>query len=95
MMYPADEMAIATTMRRNKLLRSQVINYTVRTLYRCNHWCIKTELKVTTTKQQFEVSTTANCRFVVKSLIEISWKSNTKGVIIWEHFCISTSNNHL
>ena len=95
MMYPADEMAIATTMRRNKLLRSQVINYTVRTLYRCNHRCIKTELKVTTTKQQFEVLTTANCRFVVKSLIETFGKSNAKGVLIWEHYGISTSNNHL
>ena len=66
-------------------------------LARCKKYnlCTRTDSKVVTTKRQFEVLTTANCCFVVKSLIETFGKSNAKGVLIWEHYGISTSNNHL
>ena len=39
--------------------------------------------------------TTANCRFVVKSLLVASWKSIAKAVIVWEHYGIRVSSHHL
>ena len=46
-------------------------------------------------KTAIEVLTTANCRSVVKLLIVASWESIAKGVIVWEHYGISTSNVRL
>ena len=42
-----------------------------------------------TAKRQFDLLTTAKCRFVVKSLIIISWESIAIGVIAWEHYMVS------
>ena len=38
-----------------------------------------------TAKRQFEVLTTENCCFVVKSLIVASQTSIARGVVAWEH----------
>ena len=45
-----------------------------------------------TAKRQFEVSTTANCRFVVKHPFKTSWETIAIGVAVWEHCDINTQN---
>ena len=57
--------------------------------------CIRTDSKVIKAKRQFDVLTTANCRFLVKSLIIAFWESIARGVIDWERFGIRASRNHL
>ena len=48
-----------------------------------------------TAKRQFEVLTTANCRFRHKMLLETSWESIATGVITWEHYGINASNGRM